>query len=107
MSVTVNISFDAASVEPSRNTPLAMKRKILDSMKSEISPKKKHMKMEFRATSESREGTVADTEMAEGTKKAHFGPVKNQSFGTGHKKMDKTGLGLNSLTLNSFKSFIN
>jgi len=104
MSVTVNISFDAASVEPSRNTSLATKRKILDSMKSEISPKKKHMKM---APSESREGTVADIEMAEGTKKAHFGLVKTQSFGTGHKKMEKTGLGLNSSTLNSFKSFKN
>ena len=105
MSVTVNISFDAASVEPSRKTSLATKRKILDSMKSEISPKKKHMKMEFRAPSESREGTVADTKMAEGTKKAHLGLVKNQSFGTGHKKMEKTSLGLKSSTLKSFKSF--
>ena len=72
MSVTVNISFDAASVEPSRKTSLATKRKILDSMKSEISPKKKHMKMEFRAPSESKEGTVADTKMAERAQKRHI-----------------------------------
>jgi hypothetical protein len=33
--------------------------------------------------------------------------IRVLSFGKGHKKMDETGLGLKSSTLNSFKSFKN